>query len=328
MARLRRLHVPGGIHYVILHSNEGREIFPEAADYESFSKLVERCVRRCRVQIYAFCWTAHEVHFAIQVSTVPLGRFVQRFAGQHARVINRKQARHGHLFQQRYWTARLEQPGDLPEVVRHIHLTPQRLALDDPENYPWSSHRTYLGFAKIPWVTTSPVFRVLESPGLHRRAAYRQYIQDEVDRRAALRARQANGTEIHAEESEFLQRLMPKRRRPRDPALLNSIIDSVATKLSVPREAMLSPSRRRTLSLARALVAWHATHNEVATLTEVARCFQRNPSTLCVGVERYRRVRRDLFEESIANLLHAPTPHSHPAAPPAPVEDALVSTGT
>src|SRR5688572_31318125 len=74
MARLRRLHVPGGIHYVILHSNEGREIFPEASDYESFSKLVERCVRRCRVQIYAFCWTAHEVHFAIQVSTVPLGR--------------------------------------------------------------------------------------------------------------------------------------------------------------------------------------------------------------------------------------------------------------
>jgi hypothetical protein len=85
---------------------------------------------------------------------------------------------------------------------------------------------------------------------------------------------------------------------------------------------MLSPSRRRSLSLARALVAWHATRNDVATLTQVAHCFHRNPSTLCVGVERYRRVRRDLFEEPMTNLLGSdPLAAINPELPTNPPAD-------
>jgi REP-associated tyrosine transposase len=310
MARLRRLHVPGGIHYVILHSNEGREIFSEPADYEAFTKLVERCVRRCRARVHAFCWTPREVHLAVQVSTVPLGRLVQRLAGQHARAMNRKLGQHGHLFQQRYWAVLLQQQSDLPEVVRHIHLTPLRAGLStDSNEYAWSSHNTYLGFAKIAWVTTSTVFRMLESPGRHRRQVYRQYTQDEATRLNELLAQSDPATQGRNLDAAFLSRLMPRRRPNRDPALLDRIINSVATKLDVPREAMLSPSRRRSLSLARALVAWHATRNEVATLTEVAQWFHRNPSTLCVGVERYRRTRHDLFDEPINQLLG-----SNPAA--------------
>jgi REP element-mobilizing transposase RayT len=315
MARLRRLHVPGGIHYVILHSNEGREIFSDAADYESFTKLVERCVRRCRARVHAFCWTPREVHLAVQVSTIPLGRLVQRLAGQHARAMNRKLGQHGHLFQQRYWAVLLQQQTDLPEVVRHIHLTPLRGGLaTDPAQYAHSSHNTYLGFAKIAWVTTGAVFRMMESPGRHRRQVYRQFIQDEADRVVAQLNQPDPAMNGRALDNAFLSKLMPRRRPNRDPVLLDRIINSVASKLDVPREAMLSPSRRRTLSLARALVAWHATRNDVATLTEVAQWFHRNPSTLCVGVERYRRTRHDLFDEPINQLLDStPTPVTSPA---------------
>jgi REP element-mobilizing transposase RayT len=306
MARLRRLHVPGGVHYVILHCNEGRDIFLEPADYTNFAKLVERSVRCCRARVYAFCWTPREVHFALQVSDEPLGRLVQRLAGQHARYMNRKLGQHGHLFQQRYWAALLEQHSLLAEVVRYIHLVPARKGLvTDPADYAWSSHHAYLGYAKTAWVTTGPVFRSLESPGRYRRAAYREYIQNGLEE---VMTRFENGNTVgeaaaRSEDAEFLARLAPRRRRQHDPELLERIITSVATKLDVPREAMLSPSRRRSLSLARALVAWHATCNDVATLTQVAQCFQRNPSTLCVGVERYRRTRRDLFEEPIGELL-------------------------
>jgi hypothetical protein len=140
--------------------------------------------------------------------------------------------------------------------------------------------------------------------GHDRHEAYRQYINEGL---AALanRSGQVGEAAGRQEDAEFLARLAPRRRRQPDPALLDRIIDSVCTKLDVPREQMLSPSRRRCLSLARALVAWHATCNDVATLTQVAQCFHRNPSTLCVGVERYRRTRRDLFEEPIGELLGA-----------------------
>jgi hypothetical protein len=224
--------------------------------------------------------------------------------------MNRKLGQHGHLFQQRYWAVLLQQQSDLPEVVRHIHLTPLRSGINtELGEYAWSSHNTYLGFAKIAWVTTSTVFRMLESPGRHRRQVYRQYTQDEADRLNEVLAQADPVTHGRNLDAAFLSRLMPRRRPNRDPALLDRIINSVASKLDVPREAMLSPSRRRSLSLARALVAWHATRNEVATLTEVAQWFHRNPSTLCVGVERYRRTRHDLFDEPINQLLSStPTP--------------------
>jgi len=313
MARLRRIHVPGGIHYIILHANEGRDIFHETADYIAFTKLVEQCVRRCHAHVHAFCWTPAEVHFAVQVSDEPLGRLVQRIAGQHARSMNRKLSQHGHVFQQRYWAALLENQADLAQVVRHIHLLPLRAGLThDPAEYLWSSHRTYLGVAKIGWVTTGTVFRLLESPGRYRRAVYRQYIQDEVERRAAQYAEQPDAATARAEDAEFLARLSPRKKAQGDPAMLSRIIDSVASKLAVPRDAMLSPSRRRCLSLARALVAWHATSNDVATLTQVAHCFHRNPSTLCVGVERYRRSRRDLFDQPMGELLNGGVETSPP----------------
>jgi hypothetical protein len=219
--------------------------------------------------------------------------------------MNRKLGQHGHLFQQRYWAALLEQQSLLPEVVRYVHLVPVRRNLaTEPAEYSWSSHHAYLGYAKTSWVTTGTVFRSLESPGRYRREAYRQYINEGLAE-LATRPIQEGEAFGRAEDAEFLARLAPRRRRQSDPVLLDRIINSVCTKLDVPREQMLSPSRRRCLSLARALVAWHATYNDVATLTQVAQCFHRNPSTLCVGVERYRRTRRDLFEEPIGELLGA-----------------------
>jgi hypothetical protein len=43
------------------------------------------------------------------------------------------------------------------------------------------------------------------------------------------------------------------------------------------------------------LITWYATERGVATLAEVARRLERDPSTLFVGVERYRNLRPELF---------------------------------
>ncbi len=50
-------------------------------------------------------------------------------------------------------------------------------------------------------------------------------------------------------------------------------------------------------------MTWHATRNGVATLTEVARRLDRDPSTLFVAMERYRIDRPDLFTQSMAGLI-------------------------
>jgi hypothetical protein len=70
----------------------------------------------------------------------------------------------------------------------------------------------------------------------------------------------------------------------------------VTCRLGVDREHVLSNSRQREVTLARALIAWYATERRVATLSEVARYLRRDPSTLSVAVSRYRLCRPELFK--------------------------------
>lgn len=98
-------------------------------------------------------------------------------------------------------------------------------------------------------------------------------------------------------ERELLARLTPMRHRPAaDPRALDQLIDMVAARLGVDAEALASGSRRRILSLGRAIVAWRAMRSGTARLGEVARRLGRHPSTLSIGIERYRSRRPELFD--------------------------------
>ena len=101
-------------------------------------------------------------------------------------------------------------------------------------------------------------------------------------------------------EREFLRRLVPVTpRASNDVAVLDRLIESVAARLNVRRDELQSRSRRRVLSLGRAVIAWHATRASIATLSEVARHLGRHPSTLSIAIERYRLRRPDLFGQAL-----------------------------
>ncbi len=109
---------------------------------------------------------------------------------------------------------------------------------------------------------------------------------------------------------------------------LDQVIDTVSSTLGVERSEVLSRSRQRRLSLARALITWYATERGVATLAEVARRLERDPSTLFVGVERYRTLRPELFDLTALpdnGPLVRPVPGSVPAGVTAPA--GLAGTG-
>jgi hypothetical protein len=104
---------------------------------------------------------------------------------------------------------------------------------------------------------------------------------------------------------DFLAGLPRHLRKYRSKISLEQIIGAVTQALGVEREHVMSSSRRRDLALARALIAWFAIERRVATLTEVARRLNRDPSTLSVAISRYSVSRRDLFR---LNSLHYLTP--------------------
>ena len=73
--------------------------------------------------------------------------------------------------------------------------------------------------------------------------------------------------------------------------------------MCIDREKLFSPSRERRLALTRALIAWHVTQNQIATLTEISRKLGRDPSSVYTAYVRYQMARPQLFREPLASLL-------------------------
>ena len=91
--------------------------------------------------------------------------------------------------------------------------------------------------------------------------------------------------------------------KPPASVTVDQVIQAVAKKMGVDRKRLLSTSRERRLTLTRALIGWHVTKNQIATLTEVSRQLGRDPSSVYTAYARYRAWRPQLFRDSLATIL-------------------------
>ena len=76
--------------------------------------------------------------------------------GAYTTYFNVKRKRAGHLFQGRYKAILVEADAYAVELSRSMHLNPVRAGMvAKPEQYPWSSYRSYIGHSPIPeWLKT------------------------------------------------------------------------------------------------------------------------------------------------------------------------------
>jgi hypothetical protein len=166
----------------------------------------------------------------------------------------------------------------------------------DPGDYPLSSHLAYAGTANTPWLTTNVALRMLAQRPEQARYAYRR-LMFEAPAAGEGASFEHGGTDDPRVlgDREFMAAIPRNMRVYRTTYSLDQVIDTVTCTLGLERSEVLSRSRQRRLALARALITWYATERGVATLAEVARRLQRDPSTLFVAVERYRTLRPELF---------------------------------
>jgi putative transposase len=295
MSRRSRLHVPEGVYYVVQRSHAHQPIFTDPDDHATFERLLSTMLARCRARVHAYCWEVDTIRLIVQVSDVPLGRLMQRLSSQYARRVHRRQGESGHLFQQRYQAVLIDPEVYLLRLVRYLHLLPLRSGLCATlEDYEPSSHRAYLGIASVPWLTTSAVMRLLAprpelAPYGYCRLMFGRIAPEEdtnFDR---------GGAEDPRILGDFRKRIPIGQPPHHSTCSLEQVIDTVVCTLGLERSEVLSRSRQRRLALGRALITWYATERGVATLAEVSRRLQRDPSTLFVAVERYRTLRPELF---------------------------------
>jgi REP element-mobilizing transposase RayT len=151
MTRPLRIEYPGAFYHVINRGNAGEKIFKSKRDKEKFLEYLEKAVERFSIIIHTYCLMDNHYHLLMETSQPNLSVAAQWINVSYAVYFNRKRQRSGHLFQGRFRAILIDADEYLKQLSRYIHLNPVRAKIaETPADYPWSSHRAFIGEEKAP----------------------------------------------------------------------------------------------------------------------------------------------------------------------------------
>lgn len=278
MPRAPRLHVSGGFYHVILRGNHQQAVFDRETDYYTFEDILERALRHYDARVHAYCWMTNHVHLAAQVGDVPLGRVMQAVATSYARRKQQRVPTTGHLFERRYRATLVDNDAYWLTLVRYIHRNPVEAGMvADPEDYRWSSHRSYLGRPSPAWLTIAPTLAMFGDSAADAVAMYRRFVaEDSAPQPTPLSAPVLTPEPMIAFELADRGNVQS----------LEQLVTQVSMELNVDRELLVSGRRDSALVHARLEIARRALAAGVASLTAVAARLGRSVSTLSEQLNR------------------------------------------
>lgn len=291
MARQPRLHVPGGFYHVTLRGNHRQAIFFSESDRNTLDWLVAEALTRYAARLHAFCWMTNHLHLLVQISDIPLGRLIFLIASRYARRIQAGFDTTGHLFERRYHAILVDADAYLLTLIRYIHLNPVRAGIAQfPGDYPWSSHRDYLGLCARPWVETDFALTLLAQDRPAARLKYDFMMRQSPDVEwgtGALRPNPKNAFVLG--DDWFVARTVKTVPPVRVTRTVATILNECCDSFSVTPELLASPSKARPLCRARAWFANEAVSSGAATVSTVARQLERSETAIRTLLARHSR---------------------------------------
>jgi putative transposase len=287
MARKPRIHHPGGFYHIILRGNGGQDIFLADTDRYRLLLLLQEGTCRFGYRVHAFCLMTNHLHLVLQAGNIPLSRGLQNLSFRYTRWVNRREKRTGHLFQGRYKAVLIDGDSYLLELVRYIHLNPLRAGMvQNPEEYPWTSHPVYLGRDDLAWLTTEDLLGQFGRQAGKARREYARFIQDGFDE-AYRKEFHCGGSDPRILGSDdFVTAVLAAKVGVARDVTLDHVVAAVFHVYDLDRTALQSPSQQRHLSEARAVLAWLARETGAGSLEQVSTQVNRDPGSLSSAVRR------------------------------------------
>jgi REP element-mobilizing transposase RayT len=285
--------MPGGFYHVTLRGNHREDLFDVPEDRLVLNEIVATSIAKYDSRVHAFCWMTNHVHALFQINETKLGKLVQRIGTQYSRYRHRKLKTRGHLFERRHGAWLIDSDTYLLTVLRYIHLNPVSARMvERAEDYPWSSHRAYLGMEVVQWLTVDFGLNIFGTTIEAARASYAKLVCGDLyasEERFFEREPHPEDPRVIGSDK-FLSSLRAAPFRPRSRLTLEELAKLVCEQKSVSLDDLRSPIKARVLSSARAELATRALEGRLASLHEVARFLGRNPSSISRLLSR-RRVR-------------------------------------
>jgi putative transposase len=178
MARLPRLTVPDYPHHLIQRGNNRQAIFAEPADYETLLSMLDENARKFEVQVHAYVLMTNHFHLlATPAAAVGLPSLMQAVGRRYVRYFNQRQRRSGTLWEGRYRSTLIQADRYLLACMVYMDLNPVRAGIvATAKDYPWSSHRHYIGMRDDKLVTPHALYWSLGNTPFAREAAYAELV--------------------------------------------------------------------------------------------------------------------------------------------------------
>lgn len=179
MARQPRLTVAAYPHHIIQRGNNRQMIVLDDADRQVLLALWLLHAQACKVALHAFVLMGNHFHLLATPETAHgVPAMMQAVGRSYVRYFNNRHGRSGTLWEGRYRSTLIETERYLLACMVYIDLNPVRAGLAEAAaDYPWSSHRHYVGMSVDKLVTPHALFWSLGNTPFAREAAYRELVR-------------------------------------------------------------------------------------------------------------------------------------------------------
>lgn len=155
MPRMARERSVSGIYHAMVRGINGETVFRDDDDRLNFLFVLYKVKQQGDFSLLGYCLMDNHVHLLLREGAVEgIGQTMQRIGTSFAHRYNTKYLRYGHLFQDRFRSVPIEQPGSVLAALRYVHQNPVKARLCQTcGDYRWSSQAAYEGREPPPAVT-------------------------------------------------------------------------------------------------------------------------------------------------------------------------------
>ena len=154
MPRRKRTRSEFGCYHAMLRGINKMEIFYDNNDRKYFLSRLEKVKSKTNFILYAYCLMDNHVHLVIKEGMTctddeSISNIMHKIGVAYAKYFNKKYARVGHLFQDRFKSTNVETTESLLHVVSYVLKNPEKYECDHGiEDYNWSSAKEYFHNSK------------------------------------------------------------------------------------------------------------------------------------------------------------------------------------
>ena len=335
MPRSSRIDAAGVLHHVIIRGIEGRAIFMDESDREGFLERLGTLLSETHTSCYAWSLMPNHTHLLLRTGSERLSRVMARLLTGYVVTFNRRHARHGHLFQNRFKSIICEEETYFAELIRYIHLNPLRanLVVDLPalNSYPFTGHSAIMGKISRPWQNVDDVLSLF---GTHVQGAQKQYlafVQKGIEqgrrpdlvggglRRSYGGWRETGTEDIHVRikgdvrilgSSGFVDKILAqageKLRRSyairRAGHTLDTVAAEIASLFNIEQSSLFTKTKEKRIVDARSLLCYVAINDLGISATDLARRFSLTQPAVTYASQRGRSIAQEKQYDINRNL--------------------------